>query len=283
MRRRVSWGIVVLVAMTCLLWDSPTVIAARLRPEAIAGWGRYVAAVEDRHRHEMRQRSPFLVLDTGPDRAAERRSLVRGEFVVREMRATGADGRPIEVAGAMVHHWRGAVFLPGATLASLLTSLEHEAPRPGRDVLRSAILDRGPSFIRLFLRLERTKLVTVVLDTEHDVRFARLSSTRASSTSVATRIVEVEAPGTAAERRRPAGDDRGFLWRLNAYWRYEAAPNGVIAECESISLSRSVPFGLELLAQPLIGSAARESMEQALDSLRDRPNLRPSPSSLLVR
>jgi len=34
------------------------------------------------------------------------------------------------------------------------------------------------------------------------------------------------------------GDDRGFLWRLNAYWRYEQVAGGVIAECESITLSR---------------------------------------------
>jgi hypothetical protein len=65
------------------------------------------------------------------------------------------------------------------------------------------------------------------------------------------------------------GDDRGFLWRLNAYWRYEAVPGGVIAECESVSLSRDVPFGLGLVAGPIIRSTARESMERTLESLRD--------------
>ena len=244
--------------------------AARLRPEALGGWDRYVAAVTHRRGVERRDSRRFFVMDTGPDASAERRALLRGGLVVREMEATDSRGQSIDVPSAMVHHWRGAVFLPGANVSSLVSILETQVPPPGREILRSAVLARGPSFMRVFLRLERTKIVTVVLDTEHDVRFTRESPSRASSVSIATRIVEVESPGTPHERALPEGDDRGFLWRLNAYWRYEAVPGGVIAECESISLSRSVPFGLQTIAGPLIGSAARESMERALGELADR-------------
>jgi hypothetical protein len=265
----------VLVATLGILLTAETGLdAARLRPEALQGWNRYVSVVEGRRRAEVAERGRFFVMDTGPDGGAERRALLRGESIVREMEATDHQGRPIDVSGALVHHWRGAVFLRGAHLDSLVTTLATEAPPPGRDVLRSSVLGRGPSAIRVYLRLERTKFVTVVLDTEHDVRFVRDSATRASSASVATKIVEVESPGTPAERARPAGDDRGFLWRLNSYWRYEAVPGGVIAECESISLSRSVPFGFQTIASPLIGSAARESMTRALEELVERARKR---------
>ena len=247
--------------------------AARLRPESLSGWSRYVAVVEDRRRVDLTERQRFFVMDTGPDAGAERRALTRGELVVRQMEATGRDGQAIDVSGALVHHWRGAVFLPGVSLTSLTSALQSQAPPPGREVLRSAILARGPSTLRVFLRVQRTKFVTVVLDTEHDVRFTFYSASRAANSSVATRIVEIEEPGTPSERARPAGDDRGFLWRLNAYWRYEAVPGGLIAECESISLSRAVPFGLQTVAAPLIGSAARESMERALEDVRDRSKL----------
>ena len=73
---------------------------------------------------------------------------------------------------------------------------------------------------------------------------------------------------TVPDSELPAGDDRGFLWRLNAYWRYEQAANGVIAECESISLSRSVPRVIRLVAAPVIQSTARESMTSALDAMQ---------------
>ena len=258
-------GAVVAVVLATVPLD-----AARLRPEALAGWGRYVAAVEARRERDPRDGRRFFVMDTGSSAAAERRSLLGGELVVREMEVVDVQGRSIDVPSARVHHWRGAVFLPGASLPALLSTLETSAPPPGREVLKSAVLARGPGSIRVFLRLQRTKIVTVVLDTDHDVRFTRESPTRASSTSVATRIVELDSPGTPRERALPAGDDSGFLWRLQAYWRYEAVPGGVIAECESISLSRSVPFGLQTIAAPLIGSAARESMESALEEIRTR-------------
>ncbi len=73
--------------------------------------------------------------------------------------------------------------------------------------------------------------------------------------------------GTPRERELSPDDDHGYLWRLNAYWRYESVAGGVIAECESVSLSRSVPFGLQYLAGPLIRSAARESMAHTLEAL----------------
>src|SRR5258707_816067 len=93
---------------------------------------------------------------------------------------------------------------------------------------------------------------------------------RAASTSVATRIAELADADTPEERELPAADDRGFLWRLNAYWRYEEVPGGVIAECESISLSRDVPAFLRYLVNPLIESTARESMTRTLTALRSQ-------------
>jgi hypothetical protein len=87
---------------------------------------------------------------------------------------------------------------------------------------------------------------------------------------MATKIAEVSRPATSAERELAPGEDRGFLWRLNAYWRYEAVPGGVIAECESLTLSRDVPFFLEYLVGPLVESTARESMERTLTALRTR-------------
>ena len=168
-----------------------------------------------------------------------------------------------------MHHWQGAVFLRGVDLDALMRTLEHDPPPTSPEVLRATVLERRPSFIKVYLRLQRTKIVTAVYNTEHEVTLERHGITRASSRSEATRIVEVQDPGTPAERELRPGQDRGFLWRLTRTGGAEAVPGGVVAECESISLSRDVPFGLGAVVGPIINSTARESMERTLVSLRE--------------
>ena len=75
-------------------------------------------------------------------------------------------------------------------------------------------------------------------------------------------------PGTAQEREKPVGNHYGFLWRLNAYWRYEQVNGGVLIECESVSLSRDVPFGFAWLVNSKVEGIARESLQKTLVSLR---------------
>lgn len=239
---------------------------ARLAPESIRAWTTYVAATESRREGETRP-GRFLVLDTQRAAAADRQALMAGALVIRHMETTDAAGDDLEVPAAMVHHWRGAVLLRGTTIDRVLARLK-QGPPPQEDVLRSAVLERGADVMRVYLQLRRTKIVTVVYNTEHRVAFTRYDESHASSASEATKIAELSQPGTLAERELAPGDDRGFLWRLNAYWRYEAVPGGVIAECESISLSRSVPFVLRYVAGPIIEGTARESMEKTLVALR---------------
>jgi hypothetical protein len=187
------------------------------------------------------------------------------------MQTTGARGESIDVPSAMVHHWRGAVLIPHMTVKGLVAALQQGAP-PTRqeDVLDSRVLERRPDWMRVSLRLQRKKIVTVVYNTEHVVIFARESDARATSASTATKIAEVVDVSTPQERELPAGDDRGFLWRLNAYWRYEQVAGGVIAECESITLSRDIPAVVRFVVRPLVERAARESMTRTLVSLRGR-------------
>ena len=240
-------------------------IAAATEPhvESVTGWKAYVAATEARREAESRRADGFLVLDFADTASADRRTLLDGRVVVERMPVPeGRDG-PLDVRGAMVHHWRGAVYVPGMTVEALVAALE-ASPPPQADVLRSRVIGRTPEAMTVFLRLRRTRFITVVYDTEHRVTFVRIAPDRAASSSVATRIVELADPGTPQERPVPAGEDHGFLWRLNAYWRYQAVAGGVIAECESLSLSRTVPFGLGTIARPMIDSTARESMEAAL-------------------
>src|SRR4029079_10267247 len=139
------------------------------------------------------------------------------------------------VEDGKIHHWIGAIFVPGVTVESLVQRLEQNAGHESEhyeDVLASRLIDRNGDRLRVFMKLRRTNLITVTYNTEHAVEYRRVAATRATARSVATQIAELANAGTPEERERSADDDNGFLWRLNAYWRYEAVPGGMIIECE---------------------------------------------------
>jgi hypothetical protein len=176
------------------------------------------------------------------------------------------------VDGGLVNHWRGTVFVPGVALDHLLKVLqEPQADKHKQvDVISSRVVSRDGDSQKVYLRLRRTKFVTVVYDTEYDVDYLRLTPGRALSNSISTRIVEVEHAGTPRERTLPEGDDHGYMWRLNSYWRYQQVDGGVLVEIESLTLSRDLPPIIGPLIRPIITSTARESMARTLASVRAR-------------
>ncbi len=238
--------------------------AAELTGEALAAWSDRVRSVEARRARELTHGGGFLALDFHPQADRIRQALLRGTVVANEGR-TGDEGW--RVPGGTIQHWRGAVFVPGVMLDHLLGALRdprRHGYRP-QDVLEWRLLERAGDRERVFLKIRRQEIVEAVFATEHDVTFARHGPDRASSRSTATRIVELE-----DGREQPPGRDRGFLWRLNSYWRYEAVPGGVLVELESLTLSRDVPALLAPIATPIVRRIARESIERTLTGIRDQ-------------
>jgi hypothetical protein len=245
---------------------------ATLQPESIAAWRAYEAAVEARTEREMAATNGFLGVDFDGEARGWRAEALNGAMTIGEVRPTDAVGAAMEIPSAQVHHWRGLVFVPGATVGRILSEL-HDVPPPAgqpEDIVSSRILESRPHRIRVHLRLQRTSLVNAVYNTEHEVAFRRFGETRGATWSRAVRIAEIREPGTADEAELVPGRDRGFLWRLNAYWRYEQVADGVIAECESITLSRSIPGLVRLIVGPLVRGAAHDSLQRTLAAFRDR-------------
>jgi hypothetical protein len=163
------------------------------------------------------------------------------------------------------------VFIPNITLDHVMRYLLNRAGRESDhfdDVLSSKLIARDGDRVRIYMKLQRENIITVTYNTEHEVEYRRISESRGSSRSVATRIAELADANTPQEREKPVGNDHGFLWRLNAYWRYEQVNGGVLIECESVSLSRDVPWGFAWLVNPKVHGIARESLEKTLVSLR---------------
>ena len=86
--------------------------------------------------------------------------------------------------------------------------------------------------------------------------------------SVSTRIAEVADADTPQQREQPVGRDSGFLWRFNNYCALEERAEGTVVQCESISLSRDIPFGLGWLVGPFVNDVPRESLEFTLGAMR---------------
>jgi hypothetical protein len=124
--------------------------------------------------------------------------------------------------------------------------------------------------------MKRTKVITVVLDGVYDVATRTMSANSGASSSRSKHIWEVEAAGSANERRMKEGDDDGFLWRLNSYWSFQEVPGGLLIECEAVSLTRDIPGGLRWLAGPVVEEMPRESLEFTLQATRNGLAARPA-------
>jgi len=232
----------------------------------------YVRATDSQNNSELERGTDLLWIDSLPETARKKAyaDLMHGEVQVKQ-RTTLQAGREISCPGCMIHHWEGLVFIRGARLNDVLRVLEdydHHAKDYAPDVVRSRIDARDGDRFRVSLRFRRQKVITVVLNTEHDVHYVHLNRERRQSRSYSTHIGEVENAGKPDEHELPAGKDHGFLWRLYSYWRFEERDGGVYVECEAISLTRNVPAGLGWLIEPIVRKLPRESLVNTLLAMR---------------
>jgi hypothetical protein len=268
--RTIAW--VQATLLVCVLAAPGPAQAAELKPEALAGFDRYVRLTEQRMQTELQPGAAFLWVDGLP--AARRNNahaqLQRGEVVASRLETRDSSG-DLRVPGALIHHWVGTVFIPGASLQQVLTLLkdyDHHAVYFRPEVAKSKTLEHAGEDFKVYLRLTRKKIVAVVLDTEYEVHYEQLDAVRAQSRSYSTRIAEVAHAGESSERQMPPGKDNGFLWRLHSYWRFVETGRGVFVQCEAVSLTRDIPTGLHWLIAPFIESIPKESLEFTLRSTR---------------
>jgi hypothetical protein len=267
--------------LACLVGVPQTASAVAPNSSALQEFDRYVRLTEQRMEAEVRPGGAFLRIEGLPlETRARDEALLRNGEVATERLQTRDQGGEIEPPGALIHHWVGTVFIPGASLDQVLAVVqdydrhqEYYAPQ----VLKSKLIAHSGDEFEVYLRLKQKDVITVVFDTEHDVRYTRLDATHAYSRSYSTRITEIEHAGEQNERALPAGKDHGFLWRLDSFWRFEQRDGGVYVQCEAISLTRDVPLGMGALIGPFLESIPKASLELTLRQTRDAltPRLQP--------
>ena len=230
------------VIATLLLFSPPVLIEAP-PATAISAFDSYTREVEARLDHNHRSPDSFL---------SPPLSLRPGEPIIEQLTPAQA-GLP----GALLHHWRGTVFAPGAKAADferLLRNVDSYPQHFSPEVLQAQVVTREVDRMQTRMRVRQRNIITVVMDITYDVTFGQIDAQHGYSTSRSTQISEIN----------PAGGDHGFLWRLNTYWTYAERDGGLGLQIEAVSLTQSIPRGFGWLIQPWVVRIPGESLEFTL-------------------
>jgi hypothetical protein len=173
----VTFGIRRVLLLASVLWlAAVTLAAAQPQAKTTAAFDEYVRLTEARLDAELAHPDQYLRVDSHPParRQAELTRLKAGEVLIERLQ-TLVENRLLEAPDGLIHHWVATVFLPEVDLDRVVTLLQdydrHEQLfAPG--VVRSKLRSRHGDDFTMYLRLMRTKVITVVLDTENDVRYS---------------------------------------------------------------------------------------------------------------
>jgi len=224
-----------------------TANVVQLKPRTLQAFDDYIREAEAAMEPSLHGRGSFLWSDSHADSAHQLR---QGHIVAQLWTGDG----PVKVTNGLIHDWIGAALVP------------KNIYKP--EVVDSRLISHEGNHFQIFLRLLKTKIISVVLDTDHDVHYSSLDAARWSCRSRTTRIAEVEEAGTPKERVLEPDTGYGFLWRLYSYWRFEEKRGGCSIECRAISLTRDIPLGLGWIIEPIIRNLPQESLIHTLDSTR---------------
>jgi hypothetical protein len=244
------------------------VLAAPLKPHTAQAFAKYVAETERQAAPSLASADRFLWIDVNRPNALA--SLREGVIVVEKLE-TKFDGKPLDVRDGMIHHWLASGFVKGVTVDRALTILQdfdRHAEYYKPSIAQSKLLERKGDMFKVHLRFYTKKIITVVINSDHEAVFMRPAPGRASNRMVSTRIAEVENFGKPDEKEKPVDGGDGYLWRLNTYWRFLERDGGLYIQCESISLTREPPFLLRLIIQPFIGSIPKEQLTSLFQATR---------------
>ena len=254
--------------------------AAELKQKTTDAFDKYVAATEARMAFELKPGGAFLYIDGLSDQARndDYSRLKNGEILVEKV-STKGPGISSDIPDGLIHHWVGLIFLPGTTLARTLTVVkdyDHRAELYKPQVTASRTISHNGNEYKIFMRLFEKRFTTVVFNTEYDVHWGEVDPTKLYSNSISTKVAQVKDADHPDGPEYPVGTGDGYLWRLNTYWRFEEKDGGVYIQCEALSLSRDIPYGLGWLLRPLVTKVPKHSLDAALGRTREvvlhRPN-----------
>jgi hypothetical protein len=236
----------------------------QLNSQTLQAFDAYIHHAETEMEKTLHGKGPFLWSEQTRERSQE---VGRGQVVAQLWSGRG----PVKVPNGLIHDWVAAMFIPDSTILKIFAVIQKYDNHKNiykPEVIDSKLIRHDDNGFQIYLRLLKKKIITVVLDTEHEVHYRQVSRTSWSCRSHTTRIAEVENAGRQDEQVLPPDTGYGFLWRLYSYWRFEERDAGVVVECRAISLTRDVPFGLGWVIEPIIQKLPKESLINTLEATR---------------
>lgn len=257
--------------LAIVITSSVALYAAELKPKTVAAYERYIQVTEAAMDARLAKRV-LIDIDLWPE--AKRNDLYarlrKGEVFV-ERNETKDGTKSIDVPNGMIHDWRGVVWLPGVTLARVIALAQdyNHYPQVFTPAIRSStLLSRDGDTFTFKQRFVFKHILTGVVNSTSVAVYTAVDGKRAYLRSRSTRVAEVADAGTPQEHELPVGHDSGYLWRANAYWHMEERDGGTWLQCEWITLSRDLPFGLGLFGTPIVRGVARETSANTLMAVR---------------
>ena len=238
--------------------------AVDLKPETIEAFDRYIASTDAKMQPRW-SGERFLWFE---DSADIRLSLLAGAVVAKPCQGNGI----VTIPGGLIQDWMGAVFVPGTTLQETLGVMQ-DYPQHLRiyapDVSAVKVLSHSGNDFAVRTRAVRSKFfISDVLDIDNQIHWVSLDSKRVYSRSASQRVVEINNAGKQNERALPAGHDRGLMWRINGYWFFEESDGGVFIACESVTLTRDIPFLVAKVLGPIVHELPAEALKTSLEQTR---------------
>jgi hypothetical protein len=239
-------------------------LAVDLKPKTVEAFDRYIAETDARMQPRW-SGEHFLWFDGSPD---IRLSLLAGVVVAQPIKGNGV----VMLPGGLIQDWIGAVFVPKTTLKETL-SVVQDYPQHAQiykpDVTEVKVLSHTGDDYSIRTRVVKSKFfISDVVDIENQIHFVALDPKRVYSRSASQRIVEISNEGKPSERELPVGHDRGLVWRVNGYWFFEESDGGVFITCESITLTRDIPFLLAKVLSPIVHELPAEALKTSLEQTR---------------
>ena len=248
-----------------------SVVAARasaveLQSATVDAWQQYLRAADVRLQARLDSGKPYLWVDEAADRQLRVR---RGEVVVAPLVRHGIQSVP----NGLIHDWIGAVFIPNATVGSLLAIL-HDYDRY-KDIYKPAVTDSkclefnaaDQDFSMTWQR--HVLFVNAAMQGHYRAHEIVIDSRRGYGVVDATRIQEIEDYGRPSERLLPADAGAGFIWRIRSISRYLERDGGVYLEIEAIALTRDIPSSLRWMVSPVVNHLSINSLTTTLSQTRE--------------
>jgi hypothetical protein len=235
-----------------------------LKPETAEAFDHYIAATDAKMQPSW-SGEHFLWFENSPEIRAR---LLAGGVAAQPVQGNGVVALP----GGLIQDWIGAVFVPDTTLKNVLAVVQDYPRHPEiytPDVTDVKVQSRTGGDFLIRTRVVKSKFfISDVLDIDNEIHFVSLDPKRTYSRSASRRVVEIANAGKHNEHELPPGHDRGLMWRISGYWFFEESDGGVFITCESITLTRDIPFLMAKLLSPILHELPEEALKSSLEQTR---------------